>query len=107
MHSPIRGYKQQRNVSLRLIIKNIKREREGLTSSDIGILRMIKLFAWESHILENVEKCRDEELKELKKTRLLEAVLSLSNTIIPIISKVVVITIYVSLLRLLILVRLV
>lgn len=57
---------------------------------------MIKLFAWESHTLEKVAKYREEELKQLKTQRFLRAALGLSNEIIPVISKVVVIMIYVS-----------
>lgn len=56
---------------------------------------MIKLFAWESYTLKNVEKYRDQELYELRKLRFLYALLGASNEIIPIIAKVVVITIYV------------
>lgn len=56
---------------------------------------MIKLFAWESYTLKNVEKYRDQELYELRKSRFLYALLGAFNEIIPIIAKVIVIAIYV------------
>ena len=56
---------------------------------------MIKLFAWESHALGNIEKYRDQELHEIRWSRLLRTLLGAFNEIIPIIAKIVVITLYV------------
>ena len=56
---------------------------------------MIKLFAWETYTLNNIEKTRDEELHQLRKSRFLSALLGMTNEIIPVISKVIVIMIYV------------
>ena len=37
----------------------------------MGVIRMIKLFGWEPRITEQLDKKREEELKALRKSKLL------------------------------------
>lgn len=91
---PTNEFKQRQNV--RFLCATAGKGQRINFSIDLGILRMIKLFAWVSYTLKNIEKHRDEELNELKKSRFLQAALGMSNEIIPVIAKIIVIMIYVS-----------
>ncbi|KAH9929009.1 multidrug resistance-associated ABC transporter [Epithele typhae] len=45
--------------------------RVQLISETLGIVRMIKLFAWEHHVAEKITRRRDEELVELQNSRMM------------------------------------
>lgn len=60
------------------------------------MLRMVKLFAWEPHIIEKLTVAREAEVKKLRRGRLLEAVNSGVSELIPLVTKTVVFAIYVS-----------
>ena len=83
---------------LRRNVSNDQRmmERCLLTIIDLNILRMIKLFAWQNHTIENIEKIRDEELRHQKRSRIMQIALWKANDLMPVLSKSVVIAVYVS-----------
>ena len=57
---------------------------------------MIKLFAWEPHVLRDVAEKREDELKQLKKGRLLSIAMSTVNLIFPLLAKISTFATYVS-----------
>ena len=65
----------------------------------MGIIRTIKLFAWEPYILKQMYQRRDEELKKIWLTRTLEISMNFASAMLPVFAKVVVIAIYVSVSR--------
>ena len=58
---------------------------------------MIKLFAWQAHTIENIEKARNEEMRHQKRSRILQVALWKANELMPVLSKIVVIALYVCL----------
>lgn len=60
------------------------------------MLRMVKLFAWEPHIIQKLTVAREAEVKKLRHGRLLEAVNGGVSELIPLVTKTVVFAIYVS-----------
>ncbi|KAJ8473273.1 hypothetical protein ONZ51_g7973 [Trametes cubensis] len=50
----------------------------------LGVIRMIKLFGWEPRIAEQLDKKREEELKALRKSKLISMSIGLCNSLIPI-----------------------
>ncbi|KAI5122641.1 hypothetical protein M0805_008725 [Coniferiporia weirii] len=66
---------------------------QSITES-LGVLRMIKLFAWEPFILKQLAHNRNEELSRMLHFRLLEAGMDTANQILPLLSKLVVLSIY-------------
>lgn len=57
---------------------------------------MVKLFAWEPHIIQKLTVAREAEVKKLRYGRLLEAVNGGVSELIPLVTKTVVFAIYVS-----------
>jgi len=55
---------------------------------------MIKLFAWEKHSLKEIGQRRDEELKQVKRGRILSIIMNCSNTLMPLFAKLSTITVY-------------
>lgn len=56
---------------------------------------MIKLFGWEPYMLAKISHKRDEELAKMRQFQLLEKGMSVVNRMLPIISKIAAISIYV------------
>ncbi|KAI0655828.1 P-loop containing nucleoside triphosphate hydrolase protein [Cubamyces menziesii] len=72
-------------------IQGAQREKMKRTDSRVqtvteimGVIRMIKLFGWEPRITEQLDKKREEELKALRKSKLLSMSIMLCNSLIPI-----------------------
>ncbi|KAI5122631.1 hypothetical protein M0805_008718 [Coniferiporia weirii] len=69
-------------------------KRVQAVTESLGILRMIKLFAWEPYILNQLARSRDEELSGIKSTRLLESGMDIVNTALPLLARLIVLSIY-------------
>ncbi|KAH9886263.1 P-loop containing nucleoside triphosphate hydrolase protein [Cubamyces lactineus] len=72
-------------------IQGAQREKMKRTDSRVqtvtemmGVIRMIKLFGWEPRITEQLDKKREEELKALRKSKLLSMSIMLCNSLLPI-----------------------
>ncbi|KAF9062353.1 P-loop containing nucleoside triphosphate hydrolase protein [Rhodocollybia butyracea] len=61
-------------------------ERVHVLTDIVNILRMIKLFGWEKHMLSKVSAARQEELRVLKKRQYINVIGSVLNFAIPIIA---------------------
>lgn len=61
----------------------------------MDVIRMLKLFAWEAYMLAEIAQRRLEELKHLRKGKLLELVMNSVNASLPLIAKVMTFTLYV------------
>ena len=61
----------------------------------LGVLRMIKLFAWENHAKEQLTGLRETELVQIRWGRILDTALGIINSLLPFISKLVVFATYV------------
>lgn len=57
---------------------------------------MVKLFAWESRAMEDIESRRAEELRKLQKQRLIEVVMRAVGSCMPLIAKLATFSVYVS-----------
>ena len=57
---------------------------------------MIKLFAWEERMLEKLKQKREEELAKMRMGRILEVTMFAMNDIIPAVSSLGTLTVYVS-----------
>ena len=62
----------------------------------LNIIRMLKLFAWETYMLKVIAQHRLSELQKMKKKRLLETLMNSLNMCLPLIAKVMTFSIYVS-----------
>ena len=56
---------------------------------------MIKLFGWEPFMLKQLAESRDKELSKLGRFRLLNTAMNSTNEMLPLLSKLVVIALYV------------
>ncbi|KAH9886265.1 P-loop containing nucleoside triphosphate hydrolase protein [Cubamyces lactineus] len=72
-------------------IQGAQREKMKRTDSRVqtvtemlGVIHMIKLFGWEPRIAEQLDKKREEELKALRKSKLISMSIGLCNSLIPI-----------------------
>jgi hypothetical protein len=65
-------------------------------SSALNILRMVKLFAWEARMLQKLKQKREEELAKMRRGRILEVCMFALNDVIPAISSLGTLTVYVS-----------
>ncbi len=63
----------------------------------LGVLRMIKLFAWEPYVMNDITQRRDEELQVLEKQKILEIFLRVFAATMPMIAKVATFAFYVRL----------
>ncbi|KAH9913678.1 P-loop containing nucleoside triphosphate hydrolase protein [Epithele typhae] len=63
--------------------------RVQLISETLGVVRMIKLFGWESRVAEQIAERRQEELVQLRKTRMVEMINNVSTFNIPLLSMIV------------------
>lgn len=61
----------------------------------LNIIRMLKMFAWEKYMLEELAQRRSDELKTMRKGRLLEIAMNGTNAILPIIAKLTTYSVYV------------
>lgn len=61
----------------------------------LGVLRMVKLFAWEPFVIKKLTTAREAEVKKLRYSRMLEALNSCVSELIPLVTKTVVFAIYV------------
>lgn len=66
-------------------------------STVLNVLRMIKLFAWESYMIKKLTNRREEELVYVRKGKILNAAVKGVNDSIPLIGKVTTYAIFVSL----------
>ena len=57
---------------------------------------MIKLFAWEPHVLKEVAEKREDELKQIKKGRMLSIAMNGVNMLLPLFAKIATFATYVS-----------
>ena len=48
----------------------------------LGVIRMIKLFGWEPRIAEQLDKKREEELKALRKSKLISMSIGLCKYVV-------------------------
>ena len=62
---------------------------------DLNVLRMIKLFAWESRVMDDLMQRRADELKVSRKQRLIETLLSAFTSCLPLVSKLATFSVYV------------
>ena len=62
---------------------------------DLNVLRMIKLFAWEPYVLKELHERRVEELKMIRKGRILDLAMNMLNTQLPLVAKMTTLAIYV------------
>ena len=58
---------------------------------------MVKLFAWEPFIHKKLGEVREEEIKQIRYMRLLEIGIAFVSETLPLVAKVVVFAVYVSL----------
>ena len=58
---------------------------------------MIKLFAWEPHVLQDIYQKREDELVQVKKGRILDVAINSLNSLLPLCAKLATISVYVRL----------
>ena len=58
---------------------------------------MVKLFAWETFIHKKLGEVREEEIKQIRYMRLLEIGIAFVSETLPLVAKIVVFAVYVSL----------
>lgn len=92
-------------VYLGKLITGIQQERMRASDKRVqavteytSIIRMLKLFAWEPYALGKIEMARDEELREMRKGRLVAAVLKIANELSQVVARLIVLSVYVCLL---------
>ena len=56
---------------------------------------MIKLLAWEGHAIKDIAHRREEELKQIKKGRILDRIMGFVNSVFPLMAKLGTIITYV------------
>lgn len=61
----------------------------------LGVLRMIKLFAWESRIINDLLQRRADELKVSQRQRLVEVLLRQFSSCMPMVAKLATFSVYV------------
>ncbi|KLO18945.1 P-loop containing nucleoside triphosphate hydrolase protein [Schizopora paradoxa] len=66
---------------------------QGVTES-LGVLRMIKLFAWESRVMDDLFQRRADELKISLKQRLIEVLLRQFASLMPLLAKLATFSVY-------------
>ncbi|KAI5122638.1 hypothetical protein M0805_008723 [Coniferiporia weirii] len=83
------------------LIANVQQSKMFITdkrvqsvTESMGVLRMIKLFAWEPFILKRLAQKREEELSKMRHFRLLDESMDLMNQMLPLFSKLIVLSIY-------------
>ncbi|KAI5122640.1 hypothetical protein M0805_008724 [Coniferiporia weirii] len=81
-------------ISLQRSKMSMTDKRVQSVTESLGVLRMIKLFAWESYILKQLTQKRDEELSKMKRFRLFQSGLNITNQLLPFLSKLVALSIY-------------
>ncbi|KAJ3557433.1 hypothetical protein NM688_g1472 [Phlebia brevispora] len=59
-----------------------------------GVIRMIKLFGWETKMSERIDLKRQEELKAVRKFRILSIISSIFNNLIPLVTMAVTFAVY-------------
>ena len=62
----------------------------------LGVIRMIKLFAWEAFTVKKVNEKRDAELRQVWKGKRLNVLLGCTNEAVPLVGKVTTFAVYVS-----------
>ncbi|KAF9802245.1 hypothetical protein IEO21_09909 [Rhodonia placenta] len=55
----------------------------------LGVIRMVKLFGWESHLMRQISKKREDELAWLRKSRLLDLLNSVVGYFIPLLTMMI------------------
>ncbi|KAH9929015.1 P-loop containing nucleoside triphosphate hydrolase protein [Epithele typhae] len=68
--------------------------RVQLISEVLGVVRMIKLFGWETHATEQIAERRKEELVQLRKTRMMELYANITTFTIPLFAMAITFTSY-------------
>ncbi|KAH8113755.1 P-loop containing nucleoside triphosphate hydrolase protein [Phellopilus nigrolimitatus] len=83
------------------LMANVQRMKMGTTdkrvqavTESLGILRMIKLFSWESYILKQLARSRDKELSKIRRFKFFEVAMNSTNQIIPLFAKLTVLSLY-------------
>ncbi|CDO76129.1 hypothetical protein BN946_scf184876.g22 [Trametes cinnabarina] len=66
------------------ITKRIQDARVQTITETLNVIRMIKLFGWESRIAAQLDKKREEELAAVRKSKLLTLFINMTNNMIPI-----------------------
>ncbi|KAI5122628.1 hypothetical protein M0805_008717 [Coniferiporia weirii] len=92
--SPVPVYIGKLMISLQRSKMSMTDKRVQSVTESLGVLRMIKLFAWESYILKQLTQKRDEELSKMKRFRLFESGLNITNQLLPFLSKLIALSIY-------------
>ncbi|THH01520.1 hypothetical protein EW026_g1178 [Hermanssonia centrifuga] len=59
-----------------------------------GVIRTVKLFGWEQKMSERIDTQRQEELKAVRKTKLLWVATTLLTNLVPMVAMVVTFTVY-------------
>lgn len=67
-----------------------------MSEAALGVLRMIKLFAWETYAKKQIYDLRETELKQIRLGQLLNVIMSKINSTLPLIAEFTVFSIYVS-----------
>ncbi|EJC98299.1 P-loop containing nucleoside triphosphate hydrolase protein [Fomitiporia mediterranea MF3/22] len=91
---PIPFYAGQRMAKIQKSKMAATDKRVQYVTEAMGILRMIKLFGWESYMLKQLSHRREEELSKIMMVRVLEALMNVTSSMLPLLSKLVVISIY-------------
>ncbi|PPQ75643.1 hypothetical protein CVT26_001623, partial [Gymnopilus dilepis] len=73
--------------------------RVQAVSETVGVLRMIKLFGWETKMADRLQKLREEELKWLWKGKLIDQIVAILSYFLPLWSMLVTYVVYVSLMK--------
>ncbi|KAG7091561.1 hypothetical protein E1B28_010588 [Marasmius oreades] len=79
------------NITHRIQKEKMKKtdERVQLVSETTKVIRMVKLFGWETKMSEAIAEKREEELKWIRKLMLLQAMTRVANFLIPVITMAV------------------
>lgn len=92
--SPAPAFMGKQMVKIQQVKMKFTDKRVQAVTEALGILRMIKLFGWEPYMMKQLAQRRGEELRELKKFRIFQALLNVSNSLIPLLGKISVISVY-------------
>ncbi|KAK0480781.1 hypothetical protein IW261DRAFT_1685339 [Armillaria novae-zelandiae] len=93
--APLPGYLAKRIQTVQKATLKNTDGRVQVVTEFVNVLRMIKMFGWESEISKRVAGRRDEELVWIKKKQLLDLMTNLLNTAIPALTMLVTYATYV------------
>ncbi|KAH8108771.1 hypothetical protein DFH11DRAFT_1057276 [Phellopilus nigrolimitatus] len=92
--SPVPLYLGKLMAKAQQIKMDMTDKRVQAVTESLGVLRMIKLFSWESYMLKQLARTRGQELSKIRRFKVLDAVLNCANQMLPLLAKLTVLSLY-------------